>query len=235
MFLRLLVGLAVLVSPALLADDAQPPTRVACIGSSTTYGVGLKDREHNSYPAWLGHWMGTNYDVRNFGVSGTTLLYKGNMPYIKQPAHADALAFKPDIIIVLLGGNDSKHPGPGSLDTNNVVNNWQYKADFVSNYEVFIADFRRANPAVRIYICYPPPTFPGRWGINDNTIHHEIIPRIHQVAADTGVHVIDLYDAFVGRKDLFPDTVHPNEIGARLLAADVYTAVMGKAPPLGHE
>ena len=233
--LLLLFALAILHSPALLADNSPRPTRIACIGSSTTYGYGLKNRTYNSYPAWLGRWLGTNYDVRNFGVSGTTLLYKGNMPYVKQPAHADALAFKPDILIIFLGGNNSKHPGPGSLNTNNVVNNWQYKADFVPNYESFIADFRHANPAIRIYICYPTPAFPGRWGINDNTIHHEIIPRVHQVAADTGVKVIDLYDALAGRKDLFPDTVHPNELGARLVAACVYTAVMGKAPPLGHE
>ena len=234
-FLGLLVGLGLLHSPALLADASPQATRVACIGASITYGHGLKDREHNSYPAWLGRWLGTNYYVRNFGVSGTTMLRTGDKPYIQQKAFADALAFKPDVVIILFGGNDSKHPGPGSLDTNNVPNNWQHKADFVPDYEAFIADFRRANPAARIYICYPTPAFPGRWGINDNTIHHEIIPLVHQIAADTGANVIDLYDAFAGRKDLFPDTVHPNEVGARLLAAYVYTAVMGRAPPFGHE
>jgi lysophospholipase L1-like esterase len=232
MMLRgLIFGLLVLASPALFADSA--PIRFACIGASTTYGYGLQDRVHNSYPAWLGRWLGTNYDVRNFGVSGTTLMSKGDKPYIKQQAFADALAFKPDIVVIMFGGNDSKHPLPG--DTNNVPNNWQHKADFVPDYEAFIAAFRHANPSTRIYLCYPTPAFPGRWGINDNTIHHEIIPLVQRVAAESGVDTIDIYDAFANRKDLFPDTVHPNEVGARLLAAYVYTAVMSHAPPFGHE
>lgn len=229
---RFLLG-ALILCGFVLAADASPPTRIACIGASITYGYHLNDREHNSYPALLQRWLGTNYDVRNFGVSGTTLMSKGDKPYVQQEAYTNALAFKPDVVIILFGGNDSKHPLPG--DTNDVPNNWQHKADFVPDYEAFITSFRRANPASRIYICYPTPAFPGRWGINDDTIHHEIIPLIHQIAADSSVNVIDLYDAFANRKDLFPDTVHPNEPGARLLAAYVYAAVMGEAPPFGHE
>ncbi len=230
--MRFVLSVAILCSFVLPAD-ASPPLHVACIGSSSTYGYGLKDREHNSYPAWLGRWMGTNYDVRNFGVNGATLMNKGDKPYIQQEAYTNALVFKPDVVVILLGGNDSKHPLPG--DTNNVPNNWQHKADFVPDYEALITSFRQANSAARIYICYPAPAFPGRWGINDDTIHHEIIPLIHRIATDSNVKVIDLYGAFTNRKDLFPDTVHPNEIGARLLAANIYTAVMGEAPPPGHE
>jgi lysophospholipase L1-like esterase len=234
--LRLLLGVLLFGPLALLADPpATQPIRVACIGASITYGYHLKDREHNSYPAWMGRWLGTNYDVQNFGVSGTTLMSSGNLPYIKQQAHADAIAFKPDIVITLFGGNDSEHPGDGSLDSTNAPNNWQHKAEFVPDYEAFIADFRQANPAVKIYICYPTPCFPGRWGINDHTIHSEILPLIRQIATESHAQTIDLYDAFAGRKDLFPDTVHPNEIGVRLMAADIYASVTGHAPPLGRE
>jgi len=227
------LGLFILCNFAFAADTTSP-IHFACIGSSSTWGYGLKDREHNSYPAWLQRWLGTNYDVRNFGVNGATLLSKGDKPYVLQETYTNALAFKPDVVVINLGGNDSKHPLPG--DTNNVPNNWQHKADYVPDYEALIASFRHANPAVRIYICDPAPAFPGRWGINDDTIHHEIMPLVHRVAVDSHVTEIDLYDAFAGRKDLFQsDTVHPNETGARLLAANVYTAVMGEVPPLGHE
>lgn len=226
------LGLFIVCNLALAAGTTTP-TRIACIGASTTYGYKLKDREHNSYPAWLQRWLGTNYDVRNFGVNGTTLMSKGDKPYIQQEAYTNALAFKPDMVVILFGGNDSKHPLPG--DTNNVPNNWQHKADFVPDYEAIIASFRHTNSAARIYICYPMPAFPGRWGINDETIHHEILPLIHQVVEDSSVNVIDLYDAFGNRKDLFPDTVHPNEVGARLLAGFVYMAITGQAPPYGRE
>jgi acyl-CoA thioesterase-1 len=226
MLFRLLIALFILIPSALFADG---PTRVACVGDSITYGSGLKDRDHDSYPAWLGRWLGTGYDVRNFGHSGATLLKKGNLPYVQQPEYTAAVAFKPDIIVIMLGTNDSKHHTSDSGD--NVSENWQYKADYVSDYEALIGDFRRANPAAKFYVCYPTPCFPGRWGINDDTIHHEIIPLVHQVADDSKATVIDLYDAFAGRKDLFPDTVHPNENGARLMAADVYAVLTGKTAP----
>jgi acyl-CoA thioesterase-1 len=221
--LRLFFSLAVLAPPALLADDA---IRVACVGDSITYGSHIADRDKNSYPACLGRFLGSGYDVRNFGVSGATMLNKGNVPYEKQKAHADALAFKPDIVIIMLGTNDSKHPAGNA--TNNVPDNWQYKADYAPNYEAMIAEFRAANPSVKIYICDPTPCFPGQWGINNTTIHDEIIPMFHQVASDTRANVIALYDTFSKRKELFPDTVHPNAAGAQLMAAAIYMTLTGK-------
>jgi lysophospholipase L1-like esterase len=224
--LLLLFTLFILIPPALLADG---PIRVACVGDSITYGSGLKDRDHDSYPACLGRWLGPGYDVRNFGHSGATLLRKGDLPYVQQPEHSAAVAFKPDVIVIMLGTNDSKHRTSESGDK--VAENWQHKADYVADYEALIGEFRRANPAAKFYVCYPTPCFPGRWGINDNTIHYEVIPLVHQVATDSNATVIDLYDAFAGKKDLFPDTVHPNSDGAKLMAADVYTALTGKTAP----
>lgn len=226
---RLALLACLFTSLSLRADPPAPPTRVACVGDSITYGAGLKDRHNDSYPVQLGHLLGTGWQVRNFGVSGATMLTKGNLPYIKQKTHNVAIAFKPDVVIIMLGTNDSKHRTAGV--TNNVPDNWQYKAEYVPDYEALIAEFRQANPAVKIYVCDPTPCFPGFWGINDDTIHHEIIPLIHQVAAESKVGEIDLYDPFVGHKELFVDGVHPTDDGAKLLAADVYLALTGKNPP----
>jgi lysophospholipase L1-like esterase len=207
------------------------PVRVACVGDSITYGYGLGDREHDSYPAQLGRRLGDGWDVRNFGVNAVTLLKKGDLPYWKQAAYQKVLEFKPDIAVILLGANDSKHPGDGSLDAGNAVNNWRHKADYVPDYEELIASFRQANPSVKIYVCLPTPCFPGRWGINDKTIHDEIIPMVRQVAKDSNATIIDLNGALSGKKELFPDTVHPNAAGAKLMAAAIYHALTGKNPP----
>ena len=212
-----------------LADAAETqPIRVACVGDSITYGSSLTNRESESYPAWLGRWMGPGYDVRNFGRSGATLLQKGDVPYVKQTQHDEALAFRPDIVIIMLGTNDSKHRGGGLPTTNAVVENWQHKADYVPDYKALIAEFRRANSAAKIYVCCPPPCFPGRWGIDDNTIHSEILPLVHKVARRSHAKVIDLYTPFAGKADLFPDTVHPNAAGAKMMAAIVYQALSGR-------
>ena len=233
---QMIIGflLAFLLSgPLALCADSPPatPIRVACVGDSITYGAGLKDRKDDAYPVWLGRWLGPGYEVRNFGRSGATLLHRGDLPYIKQRQHDEAVAFKPDIAIIMLGTNDSKHRGGGLPDTNNpVAENWQFKGDYVSDYEALIAEFRNANSAVKIYVCYPTPCFPGRWGIDDKTIHHEVIPLIHQVARKSHAKVINLYRPFEGKKQFFPDTVHPDDAGAELMAADVYHALTGKTP-----
>lgn len=202
--------------------------RVACVGDSITFGSGIQDRQHDSYPADLGRMLGAGYDVRNFGHSGATLLKRGDRPYFKVKEHAAALTFKPDVVVIMLGTNDSKHRGDGSLNAENAVDNWQYKADYVPDYQALIAEFRQANPQVKVYVCLPTPCFPGRWGINDKTIHDEMIPLIRQVAADTGASIIDLNTALAGKKNLFPDTVHPNPAGAKLMAEAVYHALTGK-------
>jgi lysophospholipase L1-like esterase len=228
---RLLLSLAVLLAAPLacLAADApkpvdpgayKEPVRVACVGDSITYGSGVGDREKNAYPVRLGQMLGDKWNVRNFGVSGATLLKKGDKPYDKQKAYAAALEFKPDIVVIALGTNDTK------------PQNWKFKDEYVADYKAMIAAFREANPKVLVYACLPVPAYPGRWGINEEGIKGEVIPRVREVAKDTGVALIDLYTALSGKPELFPDTVHPNAKGAELMAAEVCRALTGKAPEL---
>jgi lysophospholipase L1-like esterase len=222
---------AVSFLPLLAKADSSQPIRVACVGDSITYGSRLKDRHTESYPSCLGRWMGPGYDVRNFGKSGATLLHAGNLPYIKQSQHDEALAFKPDVVVIMLGTNDSKHPGGGAPPNDQAVNNWQYKADFVPDYEALIAEFRAANPQAKIYVCYPTPCFPGGGGIDDKTIHDEICPLVRVMARKSHAKIIDFYKPFSGKADLFPDTIHPNANGAKMMAAVVYHALTGKSAP----
>ena len=51
--------------------------------------------------------LGTQYEVRNFGKSGSTLLAKGHRPYIEQQEYRDALEYSADIVIIHLGLNDT--------------------------------------------------------------------------------------------------------------------------------
>ncbi|HXS69500.1 MAG TPA: GDSL-type esterase/lipase family protein, partial [Candidatus Polarisedimenticolia bacterium] len=219
----------VLAAGSLVCNAA--PIRVACVGDSITFGAGLKDRHANAYPVWLGRWLGSGYDVRNFGVSGATLLHQGDRPYIKQRLYTNALAFKADVVIINLGANDSKHPNDGSLDAAKAINNWQYSSNYVSDYEALIAAFKTANPSTKFYVCFPTPDYPGRWGINDKTVREDIIPMVRTVSKDTGASIIDLYKAMSGKAELFPDTVHPNDEGAKLMAAAVYRGLKGQSPP----
>src|ERR1700743_1835841 len=108
---------------------AQSKIKVACVGNSITFGYGLKPGE--AYPTILQQLLGDKYEVSNFGISSRTLLRKGDKPYWNEAKYKEVLALNPDIVIIKLGTNDPK------------PQNWQYKDDFVKDYEDFIESFKQ--------------------------------------------------------------------------------------------
>jgi len=193
--------------------------RVACIGDSITYDFGIKDRGRDSYPAQLGALLGWKWEVRNFGVNGATALKHGTRPYIDQPAYREALAFEPHFVVIKLGTNDTN---PKSWPA--------HKSDFYHDYFEIVRSFSRLKSRPRIYLCLPVPLFRdrGKEYDTDKILTGEVIPEIQEVAADHKLPVIDLYTPFEGKSDLFPDGVHPDAKGARIMALQVYAKVSGK-------
>ena len=79
-----------------------------------------------------------------------------------------------------------------------------------------------------IYLCLPAPVYQTRWGINEKTVKEGVIPVIRKVAKDEGLTVIDLYQALSGKPALFPDKIHPNAAGAKLMAQTIHTVLRKK-------
>jgi acyl-CoA thioesterase-1 len=182
---------------------------VACVGDSITYGSGISNRDYNSYPAQLGRMLqkfDNQWQVQNFGVGGATLLRNADKPYVQQSAYNQALAAEPDAVIIKLGTNDSK------------PHNWALKDDFISDYLFLIDSFAELPSTPKIWICYPVPAFNDNFGISNAVIKDEIIPLVNQIAELRDVEVIDLYTALSGASALFPDGIHPNTEGAKLIA-----------------
>ena len=198
------------------AKSVQAPKRVACVGDSITFGAAIKDRAKNCYPAQLGRMLGEGWEVANFGVNGATLLKKGDKPYWKQRAFEQAHAFEPNVVIIKLGTNDSK------------PQNWKHKADYVADYVALIESFRKLQSKPQVFLCYPVPAYPGRWGITDKVMKEEVMPRLDEVAKKSGCKVIDLYSALSDKKSMFPDRVHPNAAGASVIAKQVASTISGK-------
>ncbi len=187
--------------------------RVACVGNSITYGARIKNRSHDSYPSVLGRLLGDRYWVKNFGVNARTMLNKGDRPYMKEQAYQQALAFNPNIVIIKLGTNDSKSF------------NWVHKADFMKDTQAMIDAFKALPSQPKIYLCYPSKAYQTGESINDDIISKEIIPMIKKTARKNGLPVIDLHSAMDGMPELFPDHIHPNEEGAKVMARAVYDAI----------
>ena len=208
-----------LLAQGTLAEEAFVPVKVACIGDSITFGYGIKGRNENSYPAQLGKMLGKSHEVRNFGVSASTMLKKGNKPYWTLKQFQAAQDYQPHIVVIKLGTNDTK---PG---------NWKHKAEFAPNYIEMVKRFQALESKPAVWICYPVPVFPERWGINDKTVREDVIPLIDRVGEQTGARVIDVYKPLEGKPELVPDKVHPNGAGARIIAETVLAALKAKPVP----
>ncbi len=209
---RILLATLLTLATAGLSFSADK-IKVACVGDSITEGAGVKDPK-NRYPAQLSELLGESYDVKNFGNSGSTMLDNGDKPYKKQKSYTDSVAFIPDIVVIKLGTNDSK------------PQNWAKKDGFAASMKSLVEAFLKANPKAKVFLCYPVPVIAqGNFGIRDEIVKNEIIPLIKQTAEEMKLSIIDLYAALDGKPELFPDRVHPNDDGAKLIAKTVCEAL----------
>jgi len=199
---------------SLMTAHAADPIKVACVGDSITQGVGAKSGQ--SYPAQLQALLGEGYKVGNYGVSGRTLLKKGDFPYWKEHKYQAALAMEPAIVIIMLGTNDTK------------PQNWQHEAEFVDDYRELVKSFQSLKSRPKVFLCRPVPV-PGRgnYGINEENVQKEI-PRIDALAQVLGCGVIDMHAALEKFPEMLPDRVHPNTAGAGEMAKAAAKAILGK-------
>lgn len=207
-----------LVMAACHAMARSPKTRVACIGNSITYGLTLADPATESYPARLQQMLGEDYEVGNFGKSGTTLLRHGHRPYVAQEEWQRAKAFKPDIAVIHLGVNDTD------------PRNWPYYRDeFVADYLAIIDTLRQINPAcdIRVALLSPITHRHPRFKSGTRDWQREISEAIAAVARIAKVGVVDFHKPLYAYPQLIPDAVHPNSEGQKKLASAVYAALTG--------
>lgn len=197
---------------------AAQPVRVACVGNSITYGTGIADRKHFSYPVQLQQMLGNGYVVGNFGKPGATLLYKGHRPYVEQPEFKEALRFKGDIAVIHLGINDTD------------PRNWpNYRDEFVKDYLSIMDSLRAANPKVRFILARMTPIADRhpRFQSGTKQWHDEIQTAIETVARVSGAELIDFHEPLYPYPNLLPDAIHPNPEGAGILAKTVYGGITG--------
>lgn len=191
---------------------SQTPIKIACVGNSITQGPGRDNPE--SYPLQLQAILGETYEVKNFGVSGRTLLRKGDYPYWNEPQFQQVKDFAPDILVIMLGTNDSK------------PQNWAHKADFRKDYLDMIAEFQATMPADgKVYVVMPVPVTKDNFGITADVMNNEQRMMILDIAQSSGSRLVDLYTPLMDRADLLPDGVHPNTEGLGIMASTLARAI----------
>lgn len=189
----------------LILVSCSKPTKIACVGDSITEGYGLACQSKTGYPVRLDSILGPGYQVMNLGRSATTLQKKGDFPYWICKEFSDVFAYRPNIIIIMLGTNDTK------------PQNWNAK-NFARDYQSLIDTFKTISSHPKIYVCLPIPVFKTKWGINDSTLTHGVIPIVKKIAKDNNLPVMDLYDQMHGQAKNTVDSIHPNVEGAKIMA-----------------
>jgi len=199
----------------LLLIAACTPTKIACVGDSITYGSGIKGRDSLAYPQQMQGMLGEKYKIQNFGVSGATMLKKGNKPYWNQPEYQQSLDFKPKLIILMLGTNDSK---PINWDN--------YKNEFEKDYNQMISNFQQLKSKPKIYIGLPPPVIKNRWGIQKEIVEGELMEILNRIATENNLELIDFYSMLENRDEMIPDNIHPNADGAKQMAITAVSKII---------
>lgn len=195
--------LIIFVSISTILISCQTEIKVACIGDSITNGRGKN--QSSFYPVQLDSMLGEGYQVLNCGESGATMQRDGNKPFWFQKDFHNVFVYTPDIVVIMLGTNDSK------------TNNWN-AVSYEYDYQLMIDTLNTLDPKPQIYLCSPPPAYSSSWTISDSTIRSGVIPVVERIAKKNNIQIIDVYNGMTKMSDLFPDGIHPNEKGIKIMA-----------------
>lgn len=209
--------------------------KVACIGDSITFGYCLPDRLNTCYPNQLQLLLNEKYpgkyEVRNFGNSGRGIYLdtmRGNEKrgYKFMKEYADALAWKPDIVICNLGINDNG-------EYIKEYTGGRKRGQFVKDYLAMMKPFAEANPNVKYYMWtkLSPLT-------NGQRFYRSSEPFLMQadlqaVAKELGARTIDMQKPLMAECDAIfaSDKIHPNADGAKIIAETTFKALTENAKP----
>ncbi len=192
--------------------------KVALVGDSVTYGHSIKNWPKNNYPALLSKMLGEKYCVKSYGVSGSTVQPDGDQPYNITKAYTWSHDFDCDILVFMLGSNDSK------------PENWKGAEQFKTEYLKLLNSYLNTEEPPAVLICTPPTAyFPDgkTQGLTNYDVQPQIIEEIADiirgVALESGYTLIDTNNLTENRRDLFgKDNVHPNNEGAKTIAENVH-------------
>ena len=199
----------------MLRSEGPAPIRVACVGDSITFGHGTEPREEKNYPHLMQSLLGDNWQVQNFGVSGSIAQSVGDLPYTSTPEFLESLAFDPDVLVLMLGTNDSK------------AHNWTAPETYRADYEALIAEYLEANPDIQIVLCTCAAVFDNSYDIRESRVN--IMNNIvRSLAEERGYSLVDVHTLTMENPQWFPDGVHPDNDGAAAIAEAVAAVLKAK-------
>lgn len=196
--------------------------KIACVGDSITHGQ--DERLHPSYPSYLQDILGDGYEVGNFGLGGTTLQSafdeNGNATvgaaYMSCEWYQKGLDFNPDVVIIMLGTNDSGDFAFKRLNEH-----------YAKDYQTLI-DSYKALPSNPLVFVATSPYLVAEGGssarVNRDIVPYqrELFPKLNGVDG-----IVDIYSWSEGRYYLYTDAVHYSPEGYYSLAIEYARKIFG--------
>jgi pimeloyl-ACP methyl ester carboxylesterase/lysophospholipase L1-like esterase len=160
--------------------------------------------------------LGPDFEVVNFGVSGSTLLTKNSYAYRSTPRFEEAKQFKPNIVLIKLGTNDSKEK------------NKTIFGEFEGDLTKMVEEFQQLESKPEVILLKPVPVYRYRQGEhNDTLLQKFVIPAIEKVARVKRLRIVDINSALRNKVECFPDKLHPNEAGYKIIAKEIFKTLKG--------
>ena len=215
--------------------DQRLPIKIACVGDSLTYGFGASSASHN-YPSNLQNLLGGDFVVRDYGVDGVTAQKE---PHTREGSYWDKKFYKkshdflPDVVLIMLGTNDSKEP------------NWNSKK-FEADLRDLVRSYKILDSRPDVYLMAPPRALPTKqckmMKVEREVIHMKIPEIMQQISLEEKTHLIRLTDIFVYEPE-HPDTIykktdarywtydgiHPNDSGYARLSQKIFKGLNRKS------
>ena len=189
--------------------------RIACVGDSITWGFTIVNRRKYSYPALLQQRLGAEYEVRNFGYNDASARFDADTPYIKKSVYQESLDWNPNVVLLMLGSNDTKK------------RNWDPEI-FRRDYKRIVESYQKLPSQPRVILIAPIQIFQPMHipllGLYTETMENGVRPAIREIAAELGLELVDLVNLFTDSKYMM-DGVHPQREGARMLEEAIYSGI----------
>lgn len=212
-------------SPSKEKPHSDAPIIVA-LGDGITFGAGVTGtRKTDCWEAKLEKLLGGSYQVLNYGVCGATLQNEGDQPYWNMPEKSQqgypeaALALNPEIVIFMLGTNDTK------------PYNWN-RGRFEAQLDQRVKEIKAVPSVKRLILMCPPYACPVEgadsvaYDVINETIRDDVNPIVKKCAEENGAECIDLYALTDGHGEYFDDGVHPNSFGNRVIASAIAKVIL---------
>eukprot|EP01006_Ploeotia_vitrea_P036096 TRINITY_DN65975_c0_g1_i2.p3 TRINITY_DN65975_c0_g1~~TRINITY_DN65975_c0_g1_i2.p3 ORF type:complete len:354 (+),score=35.44 TRINITY_DN65975_c0_g1_i2:99-1160(+) len=189
---------------------------IGCLGDSITEGVHHKGKRKKGttfhpFPHYLQQYLEAKLKyvkVVGYGHSGATLMNKTKLPYTSTKHWLAIKRDSPDIVVLLLGTNDSKKKH--WLKAGGAV-------QFAVELQWMVKTLQELPSQPLVILGHPPPVFKSIDTIDNRTLVEQIYKQQKRVAAQLELPTFSLYQPLNSR-GLMHDGVHPNDKGRHVIA-----------------